>query len=401
MKNTGIGRYKWVIQMCTKKIVAFTGTRSDYDLLSGLYTELNNDENFEIKLIVSGSHLSEKQGNTLSEILKDEIPILAKIESLIESNNPSGRVKSLSILLQNAIHTIADYSPDLIIISGDREEVPVGALIGAYLNIPVAHFFGGDHATDGHVDNPIRHAASKLANIHFTTNQISSERLLKIGESRERIFNVGSPSLDKFNKTVEMSKLEIMEYFQLDDIRSFALVIFHPMVGEEEQAGNQFKQIISVLKDRKIPAFISYPNVDSGSLEIINVIEENKNEKNFYFFKNLPRDIFINIFRQCDFLIGNSSAGIYEAPLLKKPVINVGKRQKGRYTSENVLFVENDKLDITNAIDKIYTKDFKNFLLKVESIHGDGYSVNKIMSVLKEIEYKSFLYKTEDPLGDI
>lgn len=386
--------------MSIKKIVAFTGIRSDYDLLSGFYSKINDEDGFELKLIVSGSHLSEKQGYTINEIYKDEIPILTKIESLIDSNNPSGRVKSLSILLQNSIHTIVDYEPDLIIIAGDREEVPVGALIGAYLNIPVAHFFGGDHASDGHVDNPVRHASSKLANIHFVSNQISANRLLKMGEDKRRVFEIGSPSLDKFNITKTISKKEVLNYFDLNKVDNYALLIFHPILGEERKAGIYFKDILDILNEENIHTFVSYPNVDSGYIDIINIIEEYMQNPNFTFYKNLPRDLFINLFRHTDFLIGNSSAGIYEAPLLKKPVINVGKRQQGRYAAKNVVFVEQNKKEIKSALNLIESIEFKNLLSEVTSIYGDGDSVNKAISILKSIDYKDYLYKTEDPLEE-
>jgi len=384
--------------MSIKKIVAFTGIRSDYDLLSGLYKKINNDNDFELKLVVSGSHLSSTYGNSVQEIIKDGIPILSRIETLIDSDSPSGRVKSLSILLQSSIHTVKDYNPDLIIVVGDREDVITGALIGSYLNIPVAHFFGGDHATDGNVDNPIRHATSKLANLHFVTNQFSESRLLRMGEEKSRIYNIGSPSLDKFNITRELNKEDILARLNINHLGKYAMLIFHPILGEEAESGRYFKQIMDTLEEKNIFTFISYPNVDSGNKLITEIIEVNKDNSNFYFYKNLDRELFINLFRNTDFLIGNSSAGIYEAPFLKIPVINVGNRQKGRYSEENVVFVGQNEKEISDAIDRVKTEEFKRLVKNVSSIYGDGQSEDKILKLLKLLNFDDFLFKTKDPL---
>lgn len=384
--------------MSIKKIIAFTGIRSDYDLLSNLYKNLNNDKEFEIKLIVSGSHLSERHGHTVQEIEKDQIPILARIESLIDSNRLSGRIMSLSILMQNSIHNIVDYNPDLIIVAGDREDVIVGATIGTYLNIPVAHFFGGDHDVSGHVDNSIRHATSKLSSLHFVSNQVSAERLLKMGEEEGRIFNIGSPSLDKFNMTPIIGKKDLLQKFNLVGVDNYALLIFHPHFGEEEKSEIYFREILEVLKEEDIFTFVSYPNTDSGSKLIIDIIESYKGDSSFFFYENLPREDFINLFRHTEFLIGNSSAGLYEAPLLKKPVINVGNRQLGRYSANNVIFVKNEKKEIYSAIEEIRSKVFLEKLNDTISIYGDGKSSNKAMNILKSLNYSDYVFKINDPL---
>ncbi|MBD7909614.1 UDP-N-acetylglucosamine 2-epimerase [Sporosarcina gallistercoris] len=384
--------------MSIKKIVAFTGIRSDYDLLSGLYKKINNNPDLDIKLIVSGSHMSSTYGGSVSEIIKDGIPILAKTESLLDSNSPSVRVKSLSILLLSVVHTIVDYNPDLIIVAGDREDVMAGSLVGAYLEVPVAHFFGGDHAKDGNVDNPIRHATSMLANIHFVTNENSELRLLKIGEERRRIFNIGSPSLDKFLNTEEISKEDLFEFFNIEYREKYALLIFHPVIDRNESASMQFQKILNALQRKGIFTFVSYPNTDSGNKLILDVISNNIDNPNFYFYKNLDRPKFINLFRNAEFLIGNSSAGIYEAPFLKKPVINVGIRQKGRLSAENVVFIDNSEDSIVEAIEKVESADFKKLVDSVQSPYGDGNSEDLALDLIKTLDFEEFKLKTNDPL---
>lgn len=387
--------------MSIKKIVAFTGIRSDYDLLSKLYSQLNRIEGYELKLIVSGAHLSESMGYSAQEIINDNIPILAKIESLLNSNSFAGRVKSLSILMQGAIDTIADYNPDLIIVVGDREEVLVGSTIGTYLNIPVAHFFGGDHTTDGHVDNPIRHATSKLANIHFVSNYLSERRLLSIGEEKWRIFNIGSPSLDKFRDTPELSKEDLFNKLKLsEEIGEYALLIFHPEAGEERHSGEHLSNILEVLKEKRVFTFVGYPNSDSGHTEITNVLEKYHSDNNFYMYKNLPRELFVNLFRNCSFLIGNSSMGIYEAPMIKKPVINVGNRQIGRFSAANVQFVDMNNKSIRNAILRLKEPSYIEKVQNVESIYGDGESTQRALEILQKISFVDYLSKRHDPLEE-
>ncbi|MDQ0156911.1 UDP-N-acetylglucosamine 2-epimerase [Robertmurraya andreesenii] len=386
--------------MSFKKILAFTGIRSDYDLMSGLYSKINEQEDFEISLIVSGAHLSDTYGYTVQNIREDKIPIIATIENLIDSNSKSSRIKSMSILLQSCIHTVENYKPDLILYPGDREDVMVGALLGAYMNIPTAHFFGGDHATDGHVDNMIRHATSKLSTIHFVSNEYSLKRLIKIGEARERIFNVGSPSLDKFISTPIISKRDLLNKFNKTEWDDYAVVIFHPMPGEEEMALEYFREILIVLEEEGINAFIGYPNVDSGNRDIIRMIEKYNQDENFVIYKNLPRDIFVNILRSAKFLIGNSSAGLYEAPSIPLGVINVGNRQKGRLAAENVIFVNQGIENIRCGIRKVTSDTFQHRLVNVKSPYGEGDSIEQILSILRKIDLRKLEKKTEDPLGD-
>lgn len=217
--------------MYIKRILSFTSIRSDYDLMSGLYKKIHEDPTLELGLIVAGAHLSENYGYTVRYIEKDGLPIIARIESLIDSNSSSARIKAASILLQNCIHTVEIFNPDVIIFAGDREDAIVAALIGAYLKIATIHFFGGDHASDGNVDNPVRHAASKLASLHFVTHESHVHRLKAIGEPESRIFLVESPALDKFISEAWMSKDALLKKFNRANWSNYALMIHHPILG--------------------------------------------------------------------------------------------------------------------------------------------------------------------------
>jgi len=381
-----------------KRVLAFTGIRSDYDLMSELYRKIHADSQLELGLIVSGAHMSSSYGYTVKYIREDHLPIIAEIESLLDSDSPGSRIKSASILLQSCIHTIISFNPDVILYAGDREDVMVGALAGAYLKIPTIHFFGGDHAVDGNVDNPVRHAASKLSSLHFVAHEEHKHRLLKMGEPANRIFVVGSPALDKFVSTQHLNKQNVLNRMNCPQWEDYALVIFHPILGYEEMTGTYFANILQALMDLKIPAFISYPNVDAGNKQIIEIIEKNRDNQQFVFYKNLERTLFVNIMRHALFMLGNSSAGLYEAPSIPLGAVNVGKRQKGRINAGNVLFVEEDVVSIRNGITQVLSQEFQARLKEVKSIFGDGHSSDAALTLIKNLDLKSFLFKTEDPL---
>jgi UDP-hydrolysing UDP-N-acetyl-D-glucosamine 2-epimerase len=382
-----------------KKILAFTAIRSEYDLLSSLYQLLNQDEAIELKMIVSGAHLSKTYGYTVKDIENDGLDILAKIETLLDSDSKAARLKSASILLQNGIDIVNYYNPDLIIYAGDREEVMIASMIGGYLEIPTVHFFGGDHVQDSHIDNPIRHATSKLSTIHMVSQEEHYKRLIKMGEKKERIYNIGSVALDKFVNEPIKSKSEIKAHFKISNsFDKFAILIFHPIPKERKDSARIFEQILKSLEKNNINTFVSYPNIDPGNKEIIEIIEKYKSNQNFFFYRNQPRNIFISIYKNAEFIIGNSSSGILESASIPIPAINVGYRQSGRKANENVLFVNGEQKNIEKAIETVLSEDFQSITKKVLNIYGDGNSSIRAFDIIKNNDFKNLLFKDEDIL---
>ncbi len=382
-----------------KRILAFTAIRSEYDLLSSLYILLNQEESIELKLIVSGAHLSKTYGYTVTDIENDGLKILAKIETLIDSDSKASRVKSGAILLQNTIDLVADYSPDIIIFAGDREEVIMASIIGGYLEIPTIHFFGGDHVQDSHIDNPIRHATSKLSTIHMVSDQLHEKRLIKMGEAKERVYNIGSVALDKFVNEVIITKNEIKQYFHIKNgFDSFAILIFHPIPKERTQSAKIFENILLALEEKNIQTFVSYPNIDPGNKEIVEVIEKYKDNNNFIFYRNQPRNIFISIYKNAQFIIGNSSSGILESASIPIPAINVGYRQTGRKANDNVIFISGDKEEIGKTISKVLSPPFQEIVKNTTNIYGDGKSSEKALEIIKNNDFRNLLFKDEDIL---
>ena len=382
-----------------KKIIAFTAIRSEYDLLSGLYMLLNQDKDIEFKIIVSGAHLSKRYGYSVEDIEADELEIIAKIETLLDSDTKASRIKSGAILLQNSIDIVSAYKPDMIIYAGDREEVMIASIIGGYLEIPTVHFFGGDHVKDSHIDNPVRHATSKLSTIHMVSTNDHAQRLFQMGEAKERIFNIGSVALDKFNNESIFSLEEIKNLFSIPQhVKNYAILIFHPIPKERSKSADIFENILLSLKKKNITTFVSYPNIDPGSSEIISVIEKYRSCDNFIFYKNQPRKIFLSIYKNADFIIGNSSSGILESATIPVAAINVGYRQTGRAANTNVIFTGTSKASIEGAIDKIKTKEFQQIVQNTSNIYGDGKSLNRAFQIIKNNTFNEILFKDEDVL---
>lgn len=382
-----------------KRILALSSIRSDYDLMSGVYNLLASDPEINFKVLVSGAHLSRNYGLTVKHIDQDDLKVLAKIETLIDGDSRSSRLKTASILLQCSIDIVAGWAPDIILYAGDREDVLIGGMLGVYLGIPTVHFFGGDHEKDGHSDTLIRHAASKLSTAHVVSIQEHRERLIAMGENPNRIFVSGSVALDKFiaHKTAPARLLpEIIP--NSERFKDYVLVIFHPVDGEAREASEQFENILQVLAMKGIPACVSYPNTDPGNHGIINIINNHAGNIDFWFYKNLCREDFMTIYRNARFLIGNSSSGILEAASIPIGVINVGTRQKGRYCSDNVIFCDSSRASISAAIEQVLSKDFTKIVNNTINPYGTGDSCNRVYSYLKHTDFRKLIPKMEDPL---
>lgn len=373
--------------MRKRTVLGVTGIRSEYDMMSSVFKELHRHPQLHLKLIVTGAHLSDSYGYTIHHIRNDGFTIADEIESLINGDNDSSRVKGLAIQLSGMIQSIARIRPDFLLVLGDREEAINTALAGAYMNIPTAHIGGGDRVI-GNVDDQVRHAVTKLAHLHFATNRESYERILKLGEQPFRVFNFGSPGLDRFTTTPNLSCKEISQNlgFEITDCEPFILLIQHVISTEIAHAYEQMKTTLKVVSELKIKTIISYPNSDAGGQQIIKAIEEYKHFPFIYTAKFLPRLEFVNIMRKAGCMLGNSSAGILEAPLLKLPVINVGNRQKERLHAENVQFVPHELTAIKSAVEKaLFDEDYRNFVRRCSNPYGDGQAAQKIANVLATI----------------
>ncbi len=375
--------------MRNKKVLAITGIRSEYDILYPVIDALRNSGNFNVKIAVSGAHLSDWHGNTVKKIEEDGFEIADRIDCLLMTNRKTQRAKGVGLLIQALAQTVEREDPDLILFVGDREECIAATVVGNYMDVLVAHIGGGDPVY-GNADDPIRFAGSKLAHIHLVTAKPYAENLKRIGEEEFRIFFVGNPAYANIANTPRVPLEDISQFldFDISDSR-YVVLLKHPLSSEKESAYEQMKVTLQATEEfaeeNNIKIAGIYPNTDPGSYDILNAIEELKSDK-IKFFKTLPRNIFINLMRNTMALIGNSSMGILEAPFYKLPVVNVGNRQKGRLNAGNVEFVGYDIELIKKSLHKAcFDVDYRKYIAGLENPYGDEKAPEKIKDILLSI----------------
>ncbi len=384
------------------RILGMTSIRSDYDLMSGVYRRLASDPDIEFKLLVSGAHLSPAFGRSVDLIRQDGLEILAEVETLISGDSNSSRLKTAAGLLIGALEVVRGYKPDILIYAGDREDVLIGAIFGAFLDIPTVHFFGGDHAADGHVDNPIRHATSKLSTVHFVSIKEHAVRLTRLGENPQRVHVIGSVALDKFLAEPLLSRattlLGVGAKPHANSGAPLAILIFHPVDQERKFAPDYLRVAVGTLIERGYHVLIGAPNADPGNAALLVVIQDLALAPEVTFFGNTARTYFVNLMRHGALMVGNSSSGLLEAASVGLPVINIGARQRGRLCGANVIFCDGNTLSFRDALDRIASEKFSLDMRTLENPYGDGHSEARAVALLKQIDFGALLKKTEDPL---
>lgn len=385
-----------------KRILGMTSIRSDYDLMSGVYRRLARDPDVEFKLLVSGAHLSPTFGRSVDLISQDGMEILAEVETLISGDSKSSRLKTATGLLTGAMELVRGYQPDILIYAGDREDVLIGATFGAFLDIPTVHFFGGDHAADGHVDNPVRHATSKLSTAHFVSIEEHARRLAHLGEDPRRVFVIGSVALDKFvaepllDRAATLTGVGAKPHAMGDT--PLAILIFHPVDQERALAPDYVRGAVSILVERGYHVLIGTPNADPGNAALLATIQGLAQAPEVTFYGNTARAFFVNLMRHATLMVGNSSAGLLEAASVGLAVINLGERQCGRLCGGNVVFSEGDAQSVRAALDRIASEEFRIGMRTLINPYGDGYSEARAVDLLKQVDFDSLFKKTEDPL---
>jgi len=370
-----------------RRILAVTGIRSEYDIMSSVFRAIDRHPALELSVAVTGAHLSDAYGHTIDDIRADGFVIADEIESLINGDRNASRVKGLAVQLQGLIQTAMRVKPDILLVLGDREESMSTALLGAYMNIPVAHVAGGDRVV-GNVDDQVRHAVTKLAHIHFTTNSESAERILRLGEQPFRVFDVGNPGLDRLLEVpqIDSAALSARLGFEIADGKPLILLIQHVISTEVDAAYEQMHTTLEAIAELGVCTVLSYPNSDAGGQQMIRAIHEFKSLPCLHAAKNIPRLEFVNLMRRARCMLGNSSAGILEAPLLGLPVVNVGNRQRGRLHAENVEFVPHDKNRIIAAVRRaLDDEEYRGRVVRCKNPYGDGKSSQRIADTLANI----------------
>jgi GDP/UDP-N,N'-diacetylbacillosamine 2-epimerase (hydrolysing) len=364
--------------MTKRRVLGITAIRSEYFLQRPILRAILDHPELELELVVTGAHLSPLHGYTVKDIEADGFPIIARIENLIYSDRDAARLKGAASQLQVLAHVVDELRPDWLLVPADREESMTLALCGTYLNIATAHYAAGDRVV-GNADDMIRHAVSRLSHLLLTTHEQARERLIKAGEEAWRVHNVGHAGIDRLRTTEQLSTAELAQALGVEAIDDrFAVIIQHPLTSEISQAGEHMRATLSAVLELGLQAFVSYPNSDPGSSQIIEVIEDHQ-QKNprLSVFKNIPDREFVNLLRRATVLLGNSSLGLLEAPYLKLPVVNVGRRQSERHHASNVFFVPADREAIVRQVKAIIDQK-----IECENPFGDGHTGERVAELL-------------------
>ncbi|EID4420540.1 UDP-N-acetylglucosamine 2-epimerase (hydrolyzing) [Vibrio vulnificus] len=372
-----------------RKICVVTATRAEYGLLKCLLDDIQNDPELELQIISTGSHLSPEFGYTNQQILDDGFCVNKQIEILLSSDTPVGVSKSMGLAQISFAEAFEELLPDLVVVLGDRYELIPIVSAANIARIPVAHLNGGE-LTEGAIDELIRHAITKLSQLHFTAMEEYSRRVIQMGESPDRVFNIGEVGLDNILRMELLSKSAFEESIGVKLKKKNLLFTYHPettqSVDEIEADFNHILAALDTLDDCLI--IFTKANADVGGRLINKMIDQyvvDHKDKSVA-FTSLGQLRYLSALQYVDAVVGNSSSGIVEAPSFRIASINIGSRQKGRVRADSTIDVEVEKQQIIDAIATIYTDAFQERLYTVVNPYGQGNSSQKLVSIIKSVD---------------
>lgn len=372
----------------TRTIGIFTGSRGEWGYLRPILQELKKNK-IKFELIVTNMHLLSEKGFSYKEIEGDGFKITSKIFMNIDGPDQISWPKSLGLLAIQLPDLFDKLKIDILLLAGDRAETLTAANSAYYSDIPIAHIQAGE--LSGHKDGMARHAIGKLAHIHFASNVDASERLKRFGEQTFRIHNVGAPQLDDIRSQKPLSRNEINTHLKLKLKSTYAVCIVHPTSENIDECVKYIDWINKACLKLGFQQLWIYPNNDVGSKKIIDKIDISK-QNDTITFRNLSRPVFLSILKNSCFIIGNSSAGILEAPSLKSTSINLGLRQKDRLRASSVIDIENvTEKRIVKAIKVSQLNKTRMLIKKIKNPYGDGKSTNRIVKILINIDLNNKL----------
>jgi len=373
-----------------RKIAVITGTRAEYGIFKSVLSAIKANPNLNLSLIVSGMHFSTEFGCTVKEIEKDGFKIDAKIDVLHTKDTGTAMAKSLGRCIEATTNPLEKIKPDILLILGDRSEMLAGAVSATYMGIPIAHIHGGE--VSGNVDEPVRHAITKLAHIHFAATKESADRIIKMGEEPWRVHVVGAPGLDLILNEKLLDPKELAAKYGLDLSKPTLLVVQHSVITEADDAANQIRETLEAIVELGCQTILIYPNADAGGRRMIEVIKKYEKYPFIRTFKSIPHKEYLSLMKLASVMVGNSSSGIIEAPSFGLPVVNIGARQRGRQRAENVIDVNYDKEEIKMAVQKaLCDEEFKEKAKKCKNPYGDGKAGMRIAKILSETKIDKIL----------
>lgn len=360
-----------------RRICYVTGTRADFGLMEPTLRAIHaHTTRLQLSLCVTGMHLSPEFGLTVKEVEATGFTIRARLPVDLSASDGASMARALGATLIGLVEVLSAERPDCLLLLGDRGEMLAGALAAVHLNIPIVHVGGGDRS--GTVDEPIRHAISKLAHYHCVSTPGARQRLIQMGERPDRVLVTGAPGLDGVQALAKCAKADLCVQYGIDPLLPVALVLFHPVVQEFDSAGEQMREILTAVCAEGLQALCLMPNSDAGSNRIRDVLLEAHAHGDVRLITHLPRSEFLSWMAVADVLVGNSSCGIVESATFGLRVVNVGDRQGNRERNGNVVDCEGKSTDIRVAIERALTLPRKGW----SNVYGDGKAAERIVELL-------------------
>lgn len=378
-----------------RKVCVYTSTRADYGLLRNLIKEIYACPELDLQLLVSGTHLMARQGMTINEIQADGYALDQCIDIDLSDDSPEGICNSMGLAISKYGKAMMEIRPDILLVLGDRFESFCFAAAANVCRIPIAHIHGGE-TTVGAIDEAFRHSITKMAHLHFPCCEIYRQRIIQLGESPDRVFNVGALGIENIQKMklLRKNELESSIGFKLD--RPFFMVTFHPVTLESDSAGKQFAELLAALDQfPNYKCIFTQANADTDGQIINKMVYEyvENHPERCMATPSLGYLRYLSAMKLCTAVVGNSSSGILEAPAFKIPTINIGDRQKGRIRAESIVDCIPTQTSITMAFQKALSKEFLNNLHEMRNLYENSETSTRIKEIIKSINLSSIIKK--------
>jgi UDP-N-acetylglucosamine 2-epimerase (non-hydrolysing)/GDP/UDP-N,N'-diacetylbacillosamine 2-epimerase (hydrolysing) len=377
--------------MHRRRIAVVTGSRAEYGLLYWVLHDLHAHPEVELQLIVTGMHLAPEFGMTVCEIERDGLSITRKVEMLLSSDTPGGVLKSMALGLIGMSEAIEQLRPDVLLVLGDRFEILAAAQAALIHNVVLAHIAGGD-TTEGAFDESIRHAITKMSHLHLVTSVLSARRVIQMGEDPARVHVVGSPGLDQLSRRPLLDRVALEQGLGSKlGARNF-IITFHPVTLEPGEGVRQQAELLAALEacDTDTHLWFTRPNADTGGRALVQELDGwAQGRPNVHVFTSLGQQRYLSLMAQADLVLGNSSSGLYEAPSLHVPTVNVGDRQLGREAASSVFHCNPERSAIQRCIAQAIVADCSQTV----NPYGDGQSAGRIIEALLRLPLGAPLLK--------
>ena len=375
-----------------RDICVVVTARPSYSRIKSALQAINGHPDLNLMLVVGASALLHRYGDAIEYIQRDGFDVAARVYMVVEGENPIASAKSTGLGLVELATILDNLQPDVVVTVADRYETLATAVAASYMNLPVAHVQGGE--VTGSIDEKVRHAVTKLSNLHFVATEKAGERLKRMGEDPEAVFVTGCPSVDLAasilpNPDLDFNPFEryggVGEVFDLSE--GYLVVMQHPVTTEHDEAFDQITETIHAVHEFDIPAFWFWPNVDAGSdgtSKGIRVFREKNGDAKLHFYRNMSPEDFLRLIYNSKAVVGNSSVGVRECSFLGVPVVNIGSRQGGRERGANVIDVDHDRVAILKAIET----QVEHGLFPQETLYGDGKAGERIANLMAKVPLK-------------